>query len=69
MWEELANYFQIFIFMIIVNNFFIILFFIIFIKIIFIANINFKETENDKVGGSTWTPVKVNSDISPGPRK
>ena len=54
--------------MIIVNNFFIILF-LLFFFIIKIANINFKETENDKVGGSTWTPVKVNSDISPGPRK
>ena len=34
-----------------------------------IDNINFKETENDKVGGSNWTQVKVNGDVTPGPRK
>ena len=52
--------------MIIVSNFYNYLF---IININYIDNINFKETENDKVGGSTWTPVKVNGDITPGPRK
>ena len=52
--------------MIIVSNYYNNLF---IININYIDNINFKETENDKVGGSTWTPVKVNGDITPGPRK
>jgi len=52
--------------MIIVSNYYNYLF---IININYIDNINFKETENDKVGGSTWTPVKVNGDITPGPRK
>ena len=35
----------------------------------FIANLNFGELENDKVGGSVWYPVQPNSTLTPGPRK
>ena len=30
---------------------------------------NYNEVENDKVGGSVWTPVQITSTINPGPRK
>ena len=35
----------------------------------FLDNINFKDTDNDKVVGSSWVPVKVTGDVTPGPRK
>ena len=33
------------------------------------SNLNFANSENDKLSGSVWTPVKIQGEISPGARK